>query len=168
MTTPLVSIYLALKDLAEPVLTRVSGLEALEYLFYRYGWNVVLDDPTFAQIDQALAFKAPLMQFLQTAEAIEQKLAANPDADLSADDVASLAQSALALIDALRKFQVSNLADLGGPLGTADFWENIGEQLLDDLLEEYLRIYQPSIYLVLHFCGAIRYEPTAPDGPSRT
>jgi hypothetical protein len=160
--TELADIYLSLKDFAEPVLARFAGLDELEYLFYRYGWQISLDDPTFNKIDQALAFKAPLQQFIQTAEGLQQKLNASADATPSAQDVASLVASAALLVDALSKFKLSDLTGLAHPLGDPAFWENIGEQLLDDLLEEYLRIYQPTIYLVLHFWGAIRYEQTQP------
>ena len=37
MTGQLAFVYLALRDLAEPLLRRVSSPEALENLFYRYG-----------------------------------------------------------------------------------------------------------------------------------
>jgi hypothetical protein len=59
------------------------------------------------------------------------------------------------------------LTDLSEPLGDEEFWKSIGEQLLDDLLEEYLRIYRPNVYLVLHFWGGIRYEATQLEAPFR-
>ena len=50
MTSQLAALILPLRSLFEPLLDRISSLEALEYLFYRYGWRVTLDDTAFAAI----------------------------------------------------------------------------------------------------------------------
>jgi hypothetical protein len=164
---PLTEIYLLLRDVFDPLLEKFAGFEQMEYLFWRYGWDISLDDPTFGKVNQALGFVAPLKQFLQIAETVESSLEQGTDTTSSLANDAALFQSAAAVIDAITHFKLSDLTGLTGPLGTELFWEEIGEYLLDDLLEEYLRIYRANIYLVLHFWGIIHYDITAPDGASR-
>ena len=64
------------------------------------------------------------------------------------------------MIQAVSGFQAATLGGLPAPLDDEAFWRDIGEHLLDDLLEEYLRIYHPGIYVVLLAAGVMRYEPT--------
>ena len=40
MSRFLASLYVSLKQLVEPLLERISSLERIEYLFYRYGWQL--------------------------------------------------------------------------------------------------------------------------------
>ena len=70
-------------------------------------------------------------------------------------------------IQAVSGFQAASLGGLPAPLDADEFWTDIGEHLLDDLLEEYLRIYHPGIYVVLLAAGVVRYEPTMPEGAHR-
>ena len=58
---------LALADLFEPLLDRLSTPEDLEYLFSRYGWRVSLDETVFAAVSEGLAAKEALQEFLDVA-----------------------------------------------------------------------------------------------------
>src|ERR1700704_3236202 len=98
MTDEFTDIYLALSDLAAPLGARLANAEALEYLFYRYGWDVALDEPTFGRLGGALGLVAPLEQLLGAADALRQKRAAAPDATLDLQDVATLAQAGGAFV----------------------------------------------------------------------
>jgi hypothetical protein len=62
---------------------------------------------------------------------------------------------------------VAATTGLPPPLDDAAFWQDIAEHLFDDLLEEYLRIYHPAYYLVLHAAGVIDYRVTSADGAFR-
>lgn len=167
MTKQLAAVYLALGDFAEPLLKRLSGLEELEYLFYRHGWEITLDEETFGKINQALEVSEPLQRFLETVGSIRRRLEGQPESELTAQDILALGETAAPLFEALADFRLSDLTNLPEPLGTADFWKSVGEDSLNDLLEEYLRIYHSSVYLLLHFGGGIRYEIASPDGPFR-
>ena len=71
------------------------------------------------------------------------------------------------LVQAMAEFRLSSLGGLPDPLGRQGFWTSLGDHLVDDLLEEYLRIHHPHVFLVLRLWGAIRYEPTVPTEPHR-
>lgn len=167
MSNQLTGLYLSLLDVLEPLRRHLRTPEGLEYLFYRYGWNVTLDDAALGHIHQGLAVVAPLEAFVSTAEGLRDKLEADPDTDLSASDVVSLVQAAVALVRALAEFKMPDPSALAHPLGLTEFWESVAENVLDDLLDEYLRIYQPGFYLVLRVWGVVRYEVTVPTQSSR-
>ena len=167
MSNELTALYVALLDIVGPLRQRLDSPEGFEYLLYRYGWSVTLDDAAMVRIKQDLAIVAPLEAFATVATGIREKLAANPDADPSPDEVVSLAEAAAALVRALSDFRMSNLSGLSDPLSRAEFWESLAENVLDDLLEEYLRIYRPGFYLVLRVFGVIRIEMTVPAEPGR-
>ncbi|HWC01250.1 MAG TPA: DUF6603 domain-containing protein [Methylomirabilota bacterium] len=167
MKNQLAYLYLALRDFVDPLRRRLDSPEALEHLFHRYGWIAPLDQPVFDRVRQAAGVTAPIEQFLVTADTLQQRLDADPDAGLGVTDLAALAQGAEALLRALAEFKPSALTGLAAPLDRAEFWESIGEHVVDDLLEEYLRVYRPGAFLLLRLWGAIRYEPTSPARPFR-
>ncbi|MBK9997694.1 MAG: hypothetical protein IPO99_11290 [Nitrospira sp.] len=167
MTNQLTALYLSLKRVIDPLRSRLSSLEGMEFLFHRYGWRITLDDLVFAKINDLLQIQAPIEQFLELAERLESALEADPETSLGIEDGADIARSATRLVRALADFKLSALADLPAPLADQEFWRSIGDHLLDDLLEEYLRLYHPVAYGGLHFWGIIRYEPTEPNGPFR-
>ena len=164
MSSELTDLYLALLDFIEPLRTRLEEPDALEYLFYRYGWDAVMDDAAFARIQQTATIIAPIEQFATTAETLRPKLASG---SLDAADVEALGKSAATLIRALAGFSLPDLSGLADPFGRADFWESIAEQIFDDLLEQYLRVYQPVIFLVLRLWNVVRYDATSPPDPGR-
>jgi len=160
-------LYLSLRDLADPLLQKLASVEALEFLFYRYGWAVNLSDAVYTRLSQVLPVKTSLEQFLSAAAAVQRKLDEDPESGPSPADIASLAQAAAPLISALAALEPGELTELPEPLDQTEFWSDIAGHLLDDLLEEYLRVYQPPAYLLLHLWGVIRYEFTTPGGPHR-
>ena len=165
MTSQLAALILPLRSLFAPLLDRISTLESLEYLFYRYGWRLTLEETAFATISDGLRAKTALEELLTVIEPLQQKL--DGDSDLSPEDIASLARALDAVVQAISDFSVAAMGGLPPPLDDDAFWQTIAEHLFDDLLEEYLRIYHPVYYLVLHAAGVIDYRPTAPDGPFR-
>ena len=165
MSNELTELYLNLLDFIEPLRTRLEQRDALEYLFYRYGWDATMDAAAFARFRQAAIIIAPIEQFTQTAEALRAKLDAG--ASLDPADVEALAGSAAVLIKALAEFGMPSLEGLSDPLSRPEFWESIAEQVFDDLLEQYLRVYQPIVFLVLRVWNVIRYDPTDATDPGR-
>ena len=166
ITGPVAEFALGLADLFEPLLDRLSTPEDLEYLFSRYGWRVELDETAFAALSEGLAAKEALQEFLDVAGPLRQQLAGGASG-LSPEDVAALARALDAAIQAISGFQAATLGGLPAPLDAEEFWTDIGEHLLDDLLEEYLRIYHPGTYVVLLAAGVVRYESTVPEGAHR-
>jgi hypothetical protein len=159
-------LALALADLFEPLLERISTPEELEYLFSRYGWRVSLDETVFNAVSQGLAARDALQQFLDLSGSLRPKLEGGVT-NLSPEDIASIARALDGAIQAVTRFKAAMLGGLPPPLNDEAFWKDIGEHLLDDLLEEYLRFYQPALYVVLHAGGVIRYDATVPVGPFR-
>ena len=166
ITGPVAEFALGLADLFEPLLDRLSTPEDVEYLFSRYGWRVELDETAFAALSEGLAAKEALQQFVEVAGPLRRQLAGGATS-LSPDDVTALASALDTAIQAVSGFQAASLGGLPAPLDAEEFWTDIGEHLLDDLLEEYLRIYHPGIYVVLLAAGVVRYEPTMPEGAHR-
>jgi hypothetical protein len=167
MNNQLASLFLAVRDFIKPLLDGFNSLEALEYLFYRYGWRVSLDDVAFGQVSQVVGIGAAAQKFLQVADPLEQRLDADPGASLSLAELAQLGDAAATLFKAIGAFNQSSLERLPPPLGSRDTWDSIGEQIFDGLLEEYLRIRHPQAYLVLLSCGCISYAKVAGDGKQR-
>ncbi len=164
MSRFLASLYVSLKQLVEPLLERISSLERIEYLFYRYGWQLSIDEPAFARIREALAIKTALQKFLEAVGSVESRLDEDPEASLTAEETLALADSAAALIEALAEFDLSSLDGLPAPLNDPDFWKNIAGHVFDDLLEEFLRIYHPIAYAVLLGIGCLSYETIEVEG----
>jgi hypothetical protein len=164
MSRFLTSLYVSLKQLVEPLLERISSLERIEYLFYRYGWQLSIDEPAFARIREALAIKTALQKFLEAVGSVESRLDEDPEASLTAEETLALADSAAALIEALAEFDLSSLDGLPAPLNDPDFWKNIAGHVFDDLLEEFLRIYHPIAYAVLLGIGCLSYKTIDVEG----
>ena len=59
----------------------------------------------------------------------------------------------------LAAFGMPNLAGFSDPLSRPEFWESVAEQVFDDLLVQYLQVYQPIVFLVLRAWNVIRYDP---------
>jgi hypothetical protein len=162
------SLYLALRDFVDPLRRRLESPESLEYLFHRYGWVAPLDPPVYEELLGRVGFKAPLDEFLRVAEILQARLDADPGGgSLQEADIVALARAGGGIVRALAELRPSSLGGLPDPFGRQDFWESLGDHVLDDLLEEYLRVHKPLIFLVLRLWGAIRYEPTQPAGPHR-
>jgi len=159
----LAAVCLTLRDLAAPLRRHFDSPEALEFLFNRYGWVTVLDEPAFDRAREVVRLLPRLEQFVRDADKFEDESEADP-AD---GDIDALLASAAALASALADFEVASVAGLPPPLNAQAFWSSIGEHVIDDLLEEYLRVHHSGAFLVLRIWAAIRYEPTSPTGPFR-
>ena len=109
------TLYVSLGNLVEPLLERISSLEALEYLFYRYGWDVELDDAMFTKISQSLRLRLPLEEFLSAIEHVQPQLAETTHSDHSGENLVSLAASADALVRALAELTPSSLTEFVPP-----------------------------------------------------
>ena len=162
MANQLSFLYEALGDFFAPLSNRLSTLEGMEYLFFRYGWDVPLSDADFDLIHQQSNIVTLLEDLLREVEALQESLEGSEDNTPDSAQIIALVQASSALLNALVNLDFSNLTALPEPLNQSSFWHDIGEHLIDDLLEEYLRIYYPHGYLVLHFFGVIRYDALEP------
>ena len=143
ITGPVAEFALGLADLFEPLLDRLSTPEELEYLFSRYGWRVSLDETVFGAISEGLAAREALQEFLDVAGPLRrQARRRRHQSERRGRRVArSRARRARSRPSAASRRR--HTGGLPAPLNDEAFWNDIGEHLLDDLLEEYLRIYQP-------------------------
>jgi hypothetical protein len=167
VTGPVAELALGLADLFEPLLDRLATREDVEYLCSRYGWRVELDETAFAALSEGLTAREAIDGFVTIAGPLRQRLAAEGASALGADDVAAIAGALDAAIQAIDGFRAAALGGLPPPLDDEGFWSDVAEHLFDDLLEEYVRIHHPGLYVVLLASGVVRYEPTFPDGPHR-
>src|SRR5829696_3793628 len=111
MKDQLAELALALADLFEPLLSRLSTPEELEFLFSRYGWRVSLDQTAFGTISQGLKARDAVQTFLNLAGPMRQKLASG-GAALSVEDVASVARGLDASIQAVIGFKAAAMGGL--------------------------------------------------------
>jgi hypothetical protein len=166
MINQLSYLYLSFRNFINPLYGDFSSLEALEYLFYRYGWNIFLQDSIFSEINQIAGLPALLQQLFTQADALEQKIANDPNYSLSTQDIEGILSTAKQIYTVIKGMETADISTLISPLNSSDFWVDIGEQLLNDLQETFLRIYYPKAYAFLHLFGVVRYEAVTATDPS--
>jgi len=166
MANPLSYIYVTLGDIVAPLRKSLSSLEELEELFYRYGWDVPLEEEVYNRINQATTIKESFEGFFQRVEVILEKRSNNQEIKL--EDFTELASKAEPIIQFISNFEIEEFTGLPEPLGEKDFWQDIVGHLFDDLIITYLSYYQPTAFAVLHVLGIIRYDTLAPQEPFRT
>ena len=108
-------LALALADLLEPLLSRISTPEELEFLCSRYGWRVSLDETAVGTISQGLKARDAVQEFLTLAGPLRQKLASG-GAALTVEDVASVARALDTSIQAVIGFKAAAIGGLPPPL----------------------------------------------------
>ncbi|MEJ2051946.1 MAG: hypothetical protein P8Y60_19310, partial [Calditrichota bacterium] len=148
-------LYLSLRDLVVPLQESLDSLEGIEYLFQKYGWEIELDEELYGKIEQALVLKDPLEQFITAVDSVMETKTA---AEIEPAELEVIIEQGIAIIQSLANFEVDNLSGLGEPLNDPAFWEDIAEQVLDDLLVTYIRGYRPAAYALSLFFGVIRFE----------
>lgn len=152
----------ALAQAFSPVANGFSSKQELEAFLARYGWDVDVDGDQLDAINVAFAV-APLL------EAVLENL----DELVDGSDEARF-RAALDILEQLKNLieHVGNLAPggvgaLSPPFDDGAFWSELGDVLFEDLLVEYLRTNQGTIFALLHLIGAIRFERVTPAGPRR-
>jgi hypothetical protein len=164
MSPPFASLLLAVKDFVEPLAEALSSLEQLEYCFYRFGWRISLDDQSFARLGESLQIVSAIEQFSTLASSVRSQM------DSGTSDLVllgQLADSAEALIRGVAALKPSALQQLPGALANEALWDDVADQLLDALFEEYLRVHQPAVHLTLYAGGCLNYQTVTPPDPAR-
>jgi hypothetical protein len=161
----LTSLLLAFRDFAQPVTDAFASPEAMEYFWYQFGWRVTLDEVALAAIKSVLPVSASLQQLETAADAVRNAIESGRVP--SASDLASLAEVVTGLGRGLGTFSPSSPAGLPAPLDDLANWAALAEQMLDSLLERYLRAHRPAIYLFLLTTGVITYAQLPADLPVR-
>jgi hypothetical protein len=159
------SLLLAFADFAQPVVDSFDSPEAMEYFWYQFGWRVTLDDVAAAAISAELPIGADLKQLETSARAIRDTIESGTAP--SVDELTQLAGIVSGLADALGKYSPATPASLPAPLNDPASWQDLAEQLFDALLERYLRLQHPTIYLALLTTGCIDYQPQPATPPWR-
>ena len=167
MANQLQLLHLALRDLVEPLVRRLDGPDGLESLADRYGWRAPLSVTGVEPVRQAFSVHEALTDFLVVADELQARLDEDPAADVGASELDRLLEVSVALVTAVTELGHGVSDGLPDPYGLEDFRRSIADHVLDDLLEEYVRVHHPGFYLVLRVWGVIRYEPTTPSGPFR-
>jgi hypothetical protein len=167
VTNQLSYLYLTFRNFIKPLYDDFSSLEGLECLFYRYGWNIGLEDAVFEQVNQLIGLKPVLEQLFTQADALEQKIATDPDYSLSTQDIEGIAALANQIHTIVNGIKTAAIGNLTVPMNSSDFWVDVTDQLFNDLQEKFLKTYYPKAYAFLHLFGVVRYEATVPTDASR-
>ena len=159
------SLLLAFEDLVRPVLDAFESTDAMEYFWFEFGWDVRLDDVVAAEVQQAFPLAADRQRLEEAADTVRQAI--DGGTTPGPEQVAELAGVVGDLLSNLTSFAPSALSSLPPPLSDGATWEDVAEQLLDQLLERYLRIHQPVVLGLLVAGGCVRYERQTPTGALR-
>jgi hypothetical protein len=156
----LTSLLLAFTDFAEPVLNAFDGPDAMEFFWYERGWRVTLDDAVLAMLGQVLPVADAAPQLRQLTDTIRAEIETGTAP--SPDDVGLLAEVVSRVVRALGDLgpPAPGSAGLPAPLDDPATWEALAEDLFDSLLEPFLRLHHPVVYVVLLAGGCLRYEHT--------
>src|SRR5258708_1495417 len=146
MTNQLSYLYLAFRNFIKLLYDDFSSVEGLECLFYRYGWNIGLEDAVFEQVNQLIGLKPVLEQLFTQADALEQKIATDPDYSLSAQDIEGIAALANQIHTIVNDIKTGAIGNLTVPMNSSDFWVAVTDQLFNDLQEKFLKTYYPKAY----------------------
>ena len=152
----------ALAQAFTPLEKGFSSKDELEAFLFRYGWDVDVDGGQLDTINTAFAV-APLLDALVD----------NID-ELTGDDNEARIRASLEVLEQLKNLieHVGALAPggigaLNPPFNQGAFWSEISGVLFEDLLVEYLRRHQSTIFTLLHLIGAIRFARQTPAGAQR-
>src|SRR5690606_28092025 len=142
-------------DLVGPLEESMASMEGLEFLFHKYGWEIELDEEVYAKLKQAIAFNEPLKEFIAAVDSI---LDNSKEEEIKYPDLEVIIVKGKALLQSVANYERKNLPEFTGPLKDADFWKDIADHVLDDILSTYMQRHLPVAHALLQFFGIICYE----------
>lgn len=140
--------------------------QAFATLLYHYGWDIALESAEFKKVEGSFGLIRVIPEVIELLENIEAKEdAEEEDEEAGEEGETPGLEDLMQLLGKLREVSKS-LSSLGGsfdtslpaPLNRKDFWEDLGEQVLTDLLVRTLKDYGPLPYSFLYFFGIIEYQ----------
>lgn len=171
-----INLFTHLSDTISRFLPAFQSRQEFEALMFRYGWLVGLDDNTFGAInnikelsDALIAFNSKLSDWIGG----EQKNITVEGANTKEKDWQVYVKELYPLVKTFYNtiLKLKDLNDIEGsllaPLDEEAFWEDISEQLLEDILVLFLQWHYPMAYGVMHLFGIIEYHEKEMDEPDR-
>src|SRR5688572_5471527 len=130
MINQLSYLFLELKKFAEPLNKYLSSREGIEYLCFKYGWNLPLDDAVFTKLDQSLQIKTILLNFFEEASLLEAKMESNGGKLPDPTEMMPFISASQKLIKAVADLKPNELNNLPDPFKQPEFWSDIAKHLL--------------------------------------
>jgi hypothetical protein len=147
----------------EPIDTALTNELQLQAFMAELGWDVRAQPAAMATIRAGFAIGPAFDAALAVAQQLESETA-TPNPAL----VSSLVQALAGLIDAFKALSANPpTGGMPAPLDRAEFWEDVGVALADDLLLRHVARAQPVAFALLRFSGIAEITHEAPAGPGR-
>ena len=134
-------------------------------LLYSYGWDINLEAASFKKIGASFGLIKVLPEVIELLEEIEAKDAA--ETELGVADLLALLGKLGEVTKGLSTLGSTFDPSLPAPLNKKEFWEDLGEQLLTELVVRILKDCAELAYGFLHLFGVIEYQEVDPNANGR-
>lgn len=147
----------------EPFTLDLEKTDKIEYLLYKYGWNVEIEDAALKEIIFAILGdnKVALLDLIDQINNWEYNLGFK-GVEFSESDAKFFFDSIRNFYKSLTSFQSVNIEHLPAPFNSYYIWEDFLSYLLLDLLDQYLKKHHPFLYSFLIIFGIISIEDVYP------
>lgn len=154
-------ILKAFFDVIAPLEAVLSNEEEFELFLAHYGWDATIDPSSMAAIETAFAVHS----LIETAiEKVDELISGDGD---RLQATIELLQALKPVVERIYRLSTTSTGGLPFPLDQNQFWNEIGEHLIEDLLANYFEHHQPVFYAFFHLFGIIQYEKMQPTGTGR-
>lgn len=154
----------ALIDAMSPLRVGFSNAQEYELFLANLGWDAGIDEDGLALVRNTVRLvwvaEIAIDNIVELVESLESEGEAS-------EDIASLLETAMQLINAIQDTASQPTDGLPFPLDQPAFWDEIGEHLLEFLLVSYLERKQPLIFAFFHLTGIIEFERLSPPNTGR-
>jgi hypothetical protein len=135
--------------------------EAFEIFLANHGWNANISNADLSPIKLAFNLESHISSLQTFAEDLEGG-ALDP-----IDLIESFVDGVKTLVELFRSLDTVSTSGLLYPLSESDFWSELGQSLVDELIVGYLCEEQRTVYSILYFFQVIEYEHVTPADPAR-
>lgn len=178
MSNPIFNILLNLGTTVQRFTPSFDNRQDFEALLFRYGWNVDLGETALEAfsnmkdlLEAFVKFSEKLEEWIGNEEDLESEESdneENEDKDWK-DYLKELFPLAKNIYKSI--LELKELNDIEGslfaPFDQPDFWEDIGEKLIEDIFVLTIQRHYPIAYACLHSFGIIEYSEEEPSGDLR-
>lgn len=162
MSTILEPIFGTLARIVEPLENSFSHEDQFNLFLLRFGWKANVGPGDLNAINTAFALQPLISNVIAD---LDELIGGTTQDRFEAS--MRLLESTKTAVERISSLSGTSGAGLVAPLDQADFWSEIAENLLADLVALYLKKKQPILFSILHIGGVIRFERENPTGTNR-
>lgn len=153
--------------------TSLSSLQGFESLLFRHGWVPAISNEEFQPIRQTFKYVDEIQDFvdqlneLVADEGFENDFLGEGTGNVNPLELLSTVREGITLIKDIVKADESDIQGLKAPFDQASFWQEISEQILEDVFVSTLIACFPKVFAFLHLFGIIEFKEEQPEGEAR-